>query len=271
MQPRSAGEAGTFRRHPVNTWVKRSPTANSPVSPRLGYEGACVWDSRHKLLVRYGGHNQGGGGEQGAEVWAFDPFTARWTLKLPNTSPPGVCCNAQNLYDPGTGRYIRFPFFSGSHGWQWWRELYFNDSSVWTYDPGSNRWRNMRPLPAPRLAPYRCASWDSHHQVAVVFAGEGSREGTLIYNPRRNEWKRPKPRNEPPPCSGGNLAYDAARRLHVLFGSQFTDDPHTWTYDVARNEWRDMKPKTMPPANRNDAVLTVDPINRVVLALVSVC
>lgn len=123
-------EPSELARHPVNTWIKRTPLEGGPVSPRLGYEGACVWDSRHRLLVRYGGHNQGGGGEQGAEVWTFDPFTAKWELKLPNTSPPGVCCNAQNVYDPGSNRYIRFPFFSGSHGWQWQRELYLNDSPV---------------------------------------------------------------------------------------------------------------------------------------------
>ena len=29
--------------------------------------------------------------------------------------------------------------FSGSHGWQWARELSLNDSSVWTYDLGENR------------------------------------------------------------------------------------------------------------------------------------
>lgn len=265
-----AGQPQTISAQYANTWVKRSPLPGGPVSPRLGYEGACVWDSRHRLLVRYGGHNQGGGGEQGAEIWTFDPLTAEWTLKEPNTSPPGVCCNTQNLYDPATGRYIRFPFFSGSHGWQWSRELYLNDSSVWTYDLAANRWRNMRPLPTPRLAPYRCASWDRDEQVAVLFGGEGSHEGTLIYDPWRNEWRWPRPADEPAPRSGGNMAYDAARKLHVLFGSQFTDDPHTWTYDVRRNKWRDMKPDTMPPTNRNDAVLTYDPVNRIVLALVKI-
>jgi hypothetical protein len=49
---------------PANTWVKRTPLSTTPVSPRLGYEGACVWDSRHRVVIRYGGHNQGGGGEQ---------------------------------------------------------------------------------------------------------------------------------------------------------------------------------------------------------------
>jgi hypothetical protein len=256
--------------HPSNIWIKRSPLADGPVSPRLGYEGACVWEGRHQLLLRYGGHNQGGGGEQGAEVWTFDVAASKWTIKEPNTSPPGVCCNKQNVYDPTIGRYIRFPKFSGSHGWQWWREIYLNDSSVWTYDLATNRWRNMRPLPAPSLAPYRCASWDSLQQVAVVFGGEGSHEGTLIYDAWRNEWRWPRPAFEPAPRSGGSMAYDASRKLHVMFGSQFTDDPHTWAYDVERNEWRDMQPPAMPSTNQNDAELTYDPINKVVLALVKI-
>ena len=259
-----------LKSQPANTWIKRSPLPEGPATPHLAYEGACVWDNKHQLLVRYGGHNQGGGGEQGAEVWTFNPLTAEWTLKEPNTSPPGVCCNAQNVYDPATGQYLRFPFFSGSHGWQWPRELYLNDSSVWTYDLASNRWRNRRPLPAPRLAPYRCASWDSDRQVVVVFGGEGSHEGTRIYDPWRNEWHLPRPENEPPARSGGNMAYDAERKLHVLFGAQFTDDPHTWTYNVATNEWQDRKPAVMPPTSKNDAVLTYDPLNKVVLAIVKV-
>lgn len=255
---------------PANVWIKRTPVPDAPVSPRLGYEGACVWDRRHKLLVRYGGHNQGGGGEQGAEVWTFDLATAKWSLKESNTSPPGVCCNAQNVFDPVSARYVRFPFFSGSHGWQWARELYLNDSSVWTYDLGENRWRNRRPLPTTKLAPYRCASWDSDERLVVVFGGEGSHEGTLLYDPAQNEWRWPKPTMEPPNRSGGNMAYDEARKLHVLFGSQFDNDRHTWTYDVRRNEWRDMQPDVQPPTDKNDAVLTYDPLHRVVLAIIKV-
>ena len=56
-------EPASLESHPVNSWIKQTPLEGVPVSPRLGYEGACVWDSRHRLLVRYGGHNQGGGGE----------------------------------------------------------------------------------------------------------------------------------------------------------------------------------------------------------------
>jgi hypothetical protein len=254
----------------ANSWIKRSPLADTPPSPRLGYEGACVWDSKHHVLIRYGGHNQGGGGEQHAEVWTFDPITAKWTLKEPNTSPPGICCGQQNAFDPIRGRYIRFPAFSGSHGWQWAREIYLNDSSVWTYDLATNTWRNMRPLPSPNPRPLRCASWDWHHTVVVLFGGEGSSDGTLVYDPYRNSWTRKYPTTQPEFRSGGNMAYDAGQRLHILFGSQFSDDPHTWAYDLRKNEWRDMQPDVMPPTDKNDAVLSYDPYRRCIVAIVKI-
>jgi hypothetical protein len=255
---------------PANTWIKRTPLADTPVSPRLGYEGACVWDHKHRVIIRYGGHNQGGGGEQGSEVWTYEPLTAKWALKEPNLAPPGVCCDAQNVFDPVRNRYVRFPSFSGSHGWQWWREIYLNDASVWTYDLAENKWRNMRPLPAPHLAPLRCASWDSDEDAALVFGGEGGPRETLAYDPHRNEWRWMKPASQPEPRSGGQMAYDSAHKLHVLFGSQFNNDAHTWLYDFRKNEWRDAKPDTMPPTDKNDAVLTYDPLRKLVLAIVKI-
>lgn len=259
-----------FGAQPANTWIKHTPLPAASVSPRLGYEGACVWDNRQGVVIRYGGHNQGGGGEQGSEIWTYDPITTRWKLHEPNWSPPGVCCNAQNVFDPSTGRCIRFPSFSGSHGWQWWREIYLNDASVWTYNLASNTWRNMRPLPAPHVAPLRCATWDSDARVAVVFGGEGGPRETLAYDPNRNEWRWLKPSVQPEPRSGGQMAYDAAHKVHVLFGSQFTDDPHTWLFDLSKNEWRDARPPAMPPTDKNDAVLTYDPVRRVVLAIIKI-
>ena len=46
----------------------------------------------------------------------------------------------------------------------------------------------MRPLPAPNPRPLRCASWDSEHQVVVMFGGEGSNDGTQVYDPATNTW-----------------------------------------------------------------------------------
>ena len=203
----------------ANTWVKRSPLPDGPPSPGLGYEGSFGYDPLHQVVIRWGGHNQGGGGEQNAETWTFDPVTAKWTLKEPNTSPPGVCCAQQNVFDPVGDRFLRFPAFSGSHGWHWFREIYLSNTSVWSYDLASNTWRDLRPVPAPRTSPLRCASWDSDHQVVVIFGGEGNQEGTLVYDPYTNTWTRMNPKAQPAFRSGGNMAYDAARKLHILFGS----------------------------------------------------
>src|SRR2546430_4794141 len=52
----------------------------------------------------------------------------------------------------------------------------------------------LRPSPAPRPGPLRCAAWDDEHQVAVVFGGEGSREGTLVFDPYANTWTRMRDR-----------------------------------------------------------------------------
>ncbi len=253
-----------------NTWIKRSPLVDTPTSPRLGYEGACVWDNSHRVFVRYGGHNQGGGGAQYSEVWTFDPLTAKWTLKEPDTSPPGVCCAQQNVYDPIHRRYVRFPAFSGSHGWQWFREIYLNNSTIWVYDLDTNLWRDLRPAPAPKVSGLRCASWDSDAQVIVLFGGEGNQEGTVVYDPHTNTWTRLKPSKEPAFRSGGNMVYDSAHKLHILFGSQFSDDPHTWGYGLRKNQWRDLRPDRLPPTNENDAVLAYDSLNSVVIALVKI-
>jgi hypothetical protein len=253
---------------PLNTWVKHTPLETTPRSPRMGYEGDCVWDPKHRVVLRYGGHNQGGGGEQGSEIWICEPFSGKWMLKEPNTSPPGVCCAQQNVYDPVRSRYYRFPAFSLSHGWQWQREIYHNQSPVWSYDLGSNTWRNLRPLPAFPLAPLRCASWDEECEVVVIFGGEGSNQGTLLYDPYTNDWHQMKPARQPEGRSGGNMTYDAARKLHVMFGKQFGDDPVTWAFNLRKNEWRDLKPDGSPPSKECDAVLKYDAVGKVIVAIV---
>jgi len=262
--------AGSELKQQPNTWVKRSPLGETPPCPRLGYEGACAWDNEHKLFIRYGGHDQGGGGPQYSEIWTFDPFTANWTLKEPDISPPGVCCAQQDVYDPIHCRYVRFPAFSGSHGWQWFREIYLSNSTIWVYDLDDNRWRELRPTPAPDVSPLRCASWDSDAQVIVLFGGEGNQEGTAVYDPHTNTWTRMNPADEPPFRSGGNMVYDSAHKLHILFGAQFSDDPRTWGYDLSKNEWRDLKPAASPPTDKNDAVLAFDSLNNVVVAIVKI-
>jgi hypothetical protein len=262
------GQEGRQLQQGPNTWVKRSPRTGGPPSPVLGYEGSFGYDPVGKKIIRWGGHTQSGGHEQMNETWTFDPFTAEFKLLQTNTAPPGVCCAQQDIFDPVGGRFLRFRAFSGSHGWHWFRENYLSNSSVWSLDPAGQKWRNMRPLPEPVVSPLRCASWDSDHHVVVVFGGEGSSEGTLVYDPYDNTWTRKHTKVQPPFRSGGNMVYDSRRKRHVLFGAQFTDDPHTWAYYPADNKWIDLKPTVQPPTKANDAVMAYDAGNDVIVASV---
>ena len=256
-----------------NVWIKRSPLATAPPSPRMGYETSLAYDPIARRVIRWAGHAQGGfkgSGEQTSELWILDPTTMNWEHKEPNRSPPPVCCAAQQVFDTAQNRFLRIRSATGNHGWQWFRGVYLNNSSMWSYDLATNTWRDMRPLPEPVVGgPMHCASWDSDRELVVAFGGEGSQDGVYIYDPYTNTWERRQHKIHPlSPRSGGNLAYDAARKVHILFGSQFGDDPHTWAYDLAKDEWRDLKPTVQPPTLRNDAVLDYDSANRMIVAVV---
>jgi hypothetical protein len=103
-----------------------------------------------------------------------------------------------------------------------------------------------------------------------MFGGEGSSEGTWTYDPWQNTWTQKKPPKEPEGRSGGNMAYDVRHKVHVLFGSQFDDDQHTWIYDLNANIWTELATDGLPPTKQNDAVLTYDSIAGVLLAVVKI-
>jgi len=261
--------------HPLMTWVKRHPQEATAAkkeakpSPRMGYETTYGYDPLRKLLIRYSGHNQGGGGEQNAEVWTYDLDADAWTLKEPNDAPPGVCCGQQNVFDDALRRFIRFPSFSGSHGWQSPREIYLKDSSVWTYDLDANTWRAMRPCPEVWPSPLRGAAYDPELRVTVLHGGEGSSHGTVVYDLYANAWHEMKPAGGPQPnLSQPGFTYDAVNRLFVLFGSQFQSDPRTWVYDLRKNQWRVLEVKEHPPADKSCPVLAADTRSGIVLCSV---
>lgn len=257
--------------HPLLTWVKRHPPEPAPAkgskpSPRLGYETTYGYDPVRRLLIRYGGHNQGGGGEQNSEVWTYDLDRDLWTLKEPNDAPPGVCCGQQNVFDEALRRFVRFPSFSGSHGWQSPREIALKDSSVWTYDLDTNTWRAMRPCPEIWPAPLRGTAYDPELRVSVLHGGEGARHGTAVYDLYTNTWHAMQPAEGPAAnLSQPGFAYDAVHRLFVLFGSQFHSDPRTWVYDLRTNLWRVLEVKEHPPADKSCPVLAADTRNGIVL------
>lgn len=258
--------------HPVKKWVKQHPVEGrmKKPSPRMGYETSYGYDLESRLLVRYGGHNQGGGGEQGSDVWTYDLDTDTWTLKEPNDAPPGVCCAQQNVYDQANRKFIRFPAFSGSHGWQNFREINLKNDSVWTYDLESNTWRYMRPSPEAWPGPLHGAAWDPHHQVTVMNGSEGGYDGTTVYDLYNNTWHWMKPDPAPPArVSQPGFAYDEVNRRFAMFGyANYGAYKGTWVYDLRKNVWTKLTTAQEPPDPGQGAILAADTRNGIVLCSV---
>lgn len=254
--------------HPSLVWVKKHPNPVAKIpSPKLGYEGSFGYDPANKILIRHGGHNQGGGGEQNAETWTYNLEKDIWKLEQPNDAPPGVCCAQQNVFHDALGKFIRFPAFSNSHGWQSVREVALKNTSVWTYDYPNNTWTNMRPMPEPQLHPLRGAAYDPDHEVVVIHGGEGAKHSTVVYDLYSNTWHWMNPKNAPPTdLSQPGFTYDPVNKVFVLFGSQFKSDPRTWIYNLPKNEWKVLKTEGEPPFDKSSPILAADSRNGIVLA-----
>jgi hypothetical protein len=250
-----------------NSWVKRSPLPDAPPSPRKGYESSMDYDPYLKRLIRHGGHNQGGGGAQHFETWMLDPTTMKWELRHTNTSPPGVCCCKDNVYSRGLRRYVRFPAFSLSHGWQWNRMVYTRNFTAWSYDPAGNQWRNMRPLPQRSHGPGRQATYDPDNDTVVLFSSQGQNSPTSVYDLYTNTWHAMDPAGSPPSRCYAGFAYDQHRKQFVLFGAHYKDDPRTWHYDLRANKWTAHSIEPRPPSNRTTPVMAYDTNNQVMLAV----
>ncbi|MDD4892046.1 MAG: hypothetical protein PHU85_19160, partial [Phycisphaerae bacterium] len=166
-----------------NTWVKRSPLPGGPPSPRLGYEASFGYDSRVGKLLRWGGHDPGGGGPQLSETWAFDLRAGTWELTMPNNNPPGNCCCRENASDPTTNKWYRFSHPSFGHGWMWDRSRYLREDSVWVFDLAENKWTNMRPGKEPKLNVGKPAFYDPNHQIIWVYDTR-----LRAYDPYTNLW-----------------------------------------------------------------------------------
>jgi hypothetical protein len=252
----------SIKRQPSNTWHKRSPRADAPVSPRKGYESSWDWDPFTKRIIRHGGHDGEDRGAECAEVWVLVPLTMKWKLKLPNTSPPGSSQTGASVFDHGAKRFVRFPAFSNSHGWQWTRMISLRNWSAWAYDNKGNTWRNMRPLPHVGTSPGRCAAYDRHNDATLVFDKK-----TKIYDLYTNTWTVPKPPKPPSGRSYGHMVYDSARRRFIMFGRHYGNDPATWIWDMRLGQWLALKLDPHPPSNRTCPVMSYDTRNDVVVCV----
>jgi len=227
-----------------NAARSRWPGVTAPLAMkarvRLGQSAALVLPLRR--------HNQGGGGERAPKSGPSIPHPTLGAQGAEHFTA-GVCCNAQNLFDPVHRPLPALPAFQRQPRLAMVRELYLTilRLGATTLQPTV-----AQPASPPRRAPRGSALRfvDSDEQCAVVFGGEGSHEGNAHLRPAHERMALAQAQ---PAARVAQRRPDGLRRRAPaphLFGAQFTDDPRTWAYDLRANQWRRLRPPTLPPPIR---------------------
>jgi hypothetical protein len=267
--------------HPVNEWVKQSPTDQQPAPP-FGWEGSGSFDPCSRKWIHFGGHD---GIPQGFHLFTFDLETRVWEQRFPPTSPAGVCCiDGANTFDVANRRFVNFPGGSLGHGYQWSRGVYLRRSAVWLYDPMENTWTNMRPPPYRRPLTREDniggldggAAYHSRHEISISFGGQGAQgeTGNLhFYDAYANQLTRISAPNPPSPRDGMGVCVDTKNDCLVVFGSQYASDEKTYFYHFNAGKWEAHELKPRPNAKKGKTYSTIprlayDSHNQICLALI---
>lgn len=230
-----------------------------PNSPGTYVHQAAAYDSRRAVAVLFGGGNHLPGGgvvPYSDQTWEWNG--QQWTKRSPLVQPHardeaamaydserGVCV----LFGGGTNSLpSELPF---NDTWEW-------DGAVWTMrrpnDPSAGN--SPPPLDYPQM------TYDSLRKRTVLIGGWERVAGELIPARRTWEWdgtvwtvhdRSTTPSPAPPPLLGSAIAFDAVRRVTVLFGGFPAEggdyQNETWTWDG--KEWRLAASGGTPPRWRH--------------------
>jgi hypothetical protein len=137
------------------SWTQRTPTSG----PGTVFDHALAYDSARGKTVLFGGVSCQGLSCVLSDTWEWDG--AKWTKRLPATSPPARYMHAL-AYDGARGRTVLFGGFGNTN-------VLLADT--WEWD-GTN-WVQRTPSPSPSGRRGQALAYDSARGRIVLFGGTG--------------------------------------------------------------------------------------------------
>src|SRR5262245_45629484 len=144
-----------------------------------------------------------------------------------------------------------------------------------------DQWIQRLPSTTPGPLYGHAMVWDSDRQVAILFGGIGPDDAfgqaTLFndvweFDPKTNEWTKVQIAlgSSPAPRMHAGMAYDADRKVVVMFGGQDTRDADSsddylrdnWEYDPAMRTWTAFPDNVFAGNDRAAVALAYDPIRK---------
>jgi hypothetical protein len=244
----ASGSTDTWTSDGFN-WTLLNP-ASAP-SNRNGH--AMAFDAGASRVVLFGGLNF----ENLFDTWLWDG--SNWLLKAP-ANHPSPRAGIALAYDAARGKTVLFGGnCTGPPAGFDCPQTTLGDTWVWD---GTN-WTVMAPLHTPSARIGHSLTYDSTHQVVLLFGGRDSDENLLndtwVWN--GVDWEQKNPITVPPPRFEAALTYDPTRQQAVLFGGSGVDNllNDTWIWDGTN--WQARVPSQSPGA-RLSPVIAFDGVHQ---------
>ena len=210
------------------SWTTRAG-GQAPGSTTL--RGAASDPERKSILI-FGGLTILGPRKYGppsSELWELDAKGA-WRRRTPSGPEPGPRHHHAVAFDSRRGRLVVYGGIDDKENWP---------QDVWEWD--RERWHHLQPDVNPGERAHHAMAYDSTRGVIVLRGGTRRERGN--YPTDTWEWDgrawRMAAADGPGPGNGYRMAYDAERRVTVLFGGE------TCVWDG--KSWTRLTPPASPP------------------------
>lgn len=218
------------------TWdgLRWSMVSGTPQPPLRGGH-RMVYDSVRKRIVMHGGRRLTNDPMTSLlDTWEWDGAT--WRERNGDSSPTRMVITTMTR-DSGRDRIVMVghdPSFPSLRTWEW----------------DGVRWHSTSPSRAPSLRRAPALSGDGNRHRTVLFGGYYAYNYQYLADTWEwdgQDWILRDPPSRPPPRGDHAMAYDAARKVTVLFGGYgshgFHDDTWFWNGD----RWRRVDVAVTPP------------------------
>jgi N-acetylneuraminic acid mutarotase len=191
-------------------------------------------------------------------VYEYDPATDHWTKKKPMALP-----SHHVAFTEFHGKIYAFGgFVYPTSGPAAWTPI----NNAWEYDPSTDTWKALAPMPSKRGSPVAVAAGDKIYVIGGVSLLPGSTDiamsfntpqasvGTVEeYDPATNTWRErspmPTPRNHAAIGAVNGKIYVIGGRVGAAFIALATDVSVVEEYDPATDKWS--APRTRMPTARS--------------------
>jgi hypothetical protein len=186
-----------------------------------------AYDREAKVAVLFGGL------DGGAETWAFDFKTKKWTNRKPATSPPPLFLPSM-IYDSVNKVTLLFGGQTGAY------DAGKTLNETWAYSYAKNAWEKKTPAKPPPARAQAQACFDSVNGAMILFGGHESAypkrsdgrmfTDTWVYDYKSDTWREMQPKNSP--TAGYTLRFMAFDPVNNVAVNVVNGDKQkqTWVY-----------------------------------------